>query len=192
MNARNPNPAYRREFSIKQNNSALYFWLNHVKPDLIGHLEGQLDTAKPMLPAVLSYRGRQVGRAMSRAEQASRRVAVIEKFLKRRARGFNAKSGKDVPWEFTMTDSEFQRYAYVKQASDRADRTVDQLIKSLREEVERMRAGGQTDLVAAMAAPSEDSPAEDPPPGGEPPEEEPPDDEPLIKEPGQPAPMKSA
>ena len=83
------NPAYKREFSTKQDNSAEYYWLNHVRPDLVARMSGQLETTEqgePKLPPVLKFRGEQLGRVMSRAKQMSQRVAEIEKYIKARSR----------------------------------------------------------------------------------------------------------
>jgi hypothetical protein len=152
MNA--TNPSYKREFSTKRDNSAGYYWLNHVKPDIVAKMSGQLETTEQgelKLPPVLKFRGQQLGRTMARAKQMAQRVGEIEQYVKKRARELASGYNKHLPLALVMSDSEFARWQFCVEASRRADESADRLIKSLREEVESMRRGDGPDLVAAMA-----------------------------------------
>jgi hypothetical protein len=154
MNMNATNPAYKREFSTKQDNSAEYYWLNHVRPDLVARMSSQLETTEqgePKLPPVLKFRGQQLGRVMSRAKQMAQRVAEIEKYIKARSCELKAGYGKVLPLALVMSDAEFARWSYCQEASRRADETADRLIKSLREEIDRMQSAGSQDLVGQMA-----------------------------------------
>jgi hypothetical protein len=82
MNA--SNPAYRRAFSTQQHNSTEYFRTRHVNPELLALIGSDLPPAEdgtPKLPPALKFRGQQIGRAMSRASQAAKRVQEIERYI---------------------------------------------------------------------------------------------------------------
>lgn len=66
-----------------------------------------------------------------------------------------------------MSDMEFQRWTYCQEASRRADETADRLIKSLREEVDRLKGIESHDLVGQMARLDQAETVE-PEPSGEP------------------------
>jgi hypothetical protein len=165
-----------------------------VKPSIEAQLGGQLETTgdgePPSIPPVLTFRGEQLGRVMSRAKQMSQRVSEIEKYVKKRARELATGYNKRLPLALVMSDSEFARWTFCVEASRRADESADRLLKSLREEMDHLRSAGTPDLVAQLAR-AEEPPAEDPPDEQQPPVEDPPVKE-SPDEPGKPAPMKSA
>jgi hypothetical protein len=114
------NPAKQRRFTERQNHSATYHALNYVKPAILAQLGDSLETAedgKPILPPALKFRSEQLGRVMSRANQMGRRVAEIEKYVKKRARELASGYNKRLPLAFIMSDSEFQRWCYCQEAS---------------------------------------------------------------------------
>jgi hypothetical protein len=75
----------------------------------------------------------------------------IEKYVKKRARELATGDNKSLPLALVMTDGEFQRWTFCVEASRRADESADRLLKSLREEMERIQGAGQQDLVGEMA-----------------------------------------
>jgi hypothetical protein len=126
-----------------------------VKPHIEAQLGGQLETTEngePSIPPVLTFRGEQLGRVISRAKQMSQRIAEIEKYVKKRARELAVGYNKHLPLALVMSDSEFARWSYCQEASRRADETADRLIKSLREEVECMRRGDEPADLAQAAS----------------------------------------
>jgi hypothetical protein len=166
------NPAYRRGWTESRNYSAQWYWRRHVKPHIEAQLGSQLETTEngepPSIPPVLTFRGEQLGRAVSRAKQMSQRVVEIEKYVKKRARELATGYNKRLPLALVMSDSEFARWTFCVEASRRADESADRLLKSLREEMDHLRSAGTTDLVAQMAQHQDESEPVEPEPGGEP------------------------
>jgi hypothetical protein len=140
------NPAYSRAFSRARNTSAEFHWREQVKPYLltqVGRYSGEVSE----LPAVLEVRGRQLARAIVRANQMDKRRTEIERYVKRHNKKLAQES-----LVLAMSQHEFERWSYCQEASRRADDTCDRIIKSLSDEVQRVRGGDRGfDLVAAMS-----------------------------------------
>jgi hypothetical protein len=165
MNA--SNPAKQRRFTERQNHSATYHALNYVRPAILAQLGDSLETAedgKPILPPALKFRSEQLGRVMSRANQMGRRVAEIERYVKKRARVLATGYNKYLPLALVMSDSEFQRWTFCVEASRRADESADRLLRSLREEMDHLRSAGTPDLVRRRwrLSPTRSSPSRKP------------------------------
>jgi hypothetical protein len=173
-------PARSRAFTRSRNNSAEYRYRNAVKPYLLEKIASS-SKAEVTIPGLLEFRGRQLARAMTRADQMDKRCVEIEQYVMRR--------GGDLAKEspvLAMTEEQFSRWCYCREASRRADESADKLLKSL-DEFSREHSK-PTDIFTWMAQ-AEDVPEE--PPGGEPPERDPPEQEPPIREPDTPSPAKS-
>jgi hypothetical protein len=139
-------PSYSRAFSRARNTSAEYHWREQVKPYLLAQV-GRYPGEASELPAVLEVRGRQLARAIVRANQMDKRRVEIERYVKRH----NKKLAKE-SLVLAMSRQEFERWSYCQEASRRADDTCDRIIKSLSDEVHRVREGDHGfDLVAAMS-----------------------------------------
>jgi hypothetical protein len=140
-------PSYSRAFSRARNISAEYHWREQVKPYLLAQV-GRYTGEATELPAVLDVRGRQLARAIVRANQMDKRRVEIERYIKRH----NKKLARE-SLVLAMNQHEFERWSYCQEASRRADDTCDRIIKSLSDEVHRIREGNHGfDLVAAMSA----------------------------------------
>jgi hypothetical protein len=135
--AANKNPAYKRAFTKKKNNSAHYFTRAIIKPDIVRvlGLTERNGMGAPKLPKMLEWQQWQLARTMARAVQMSRRVVEIETYVKRRLDDAIAAGGDPlIPLTTAMSDGEFSRWQYCQEASARAELTAARLRKELREE----------------------------------------------------------
>jgi hypothetical protein len=119
------NPAYSRGFTRSRNWSAEYRWRDKVKPHLIALIGSDSQTEQEVqIPPALEFRGRQVARAMVRADQMEKRSIEIEQYIMRRG----GEIAKESP-VLAMNEQEFQRWAYCREAARRADESADRLMR---------------------------------------------------------------
>jgi hypothetical protein len=121
--ARAKNPAYKRQFTKSQNNSAGYFGRSVVLADIRVAL-GLPQKGKVKLPKMLEWQQQQLGRVMSRATQMDRKLVELEQFVQDRVDKGIAEHARltgqvlAVPFLIAITEDEMARWQFCFEASN--------------------------------------------------------------------------